>query len=133
MAYNGYLIKIGNTQIPNKYIAIESFKVTKHTQDIDSYRDATGVLHRNVLSHRVMKAEFTTPTMYASDVNALMTIINSKYTDSATKTATVEFYDAETNSYTSMTSYVPDIEFNVKENSPRGLIYNPVRIAFIGY
>lgn len=133
MAYTDYLIKVGTKKIPNKYIAIESFKVTKHTQDIDSYRDATGVLHRNVLSHRVMKAEFTTPTMYASDVNDLMTLINGQYSDSTTKTATVSFYDAESNGYVSMPSYVPDIEFSIRENSPRGFIYNPVRIAFIGY
>ena len=133
MAYSDYLIKVGTKKIPNKYISLESFKVTKHTQDIDSYRDATGKLHRNVLSHKVMKAEFTTPTMYASDVDALMTLISGQYSDANTKTVTVDFYDAETQTYVSMPAYVPDIEFNIKENSPRGFIYNPVRIAFIGY
>lgn len=133
MAYQGYLIKIGSTSIPLKYFCIDSYKVSYHTQDIDSYRDATGVLHRNVLPHRVMKAEFTTPTMYASDVAAFMSILNSNYSGSPLKTATVTFYNPENNDYVAMTSYIPDIEFSIRENSPRGFIYNPVRVAFIGY
>lgn len=133
MAYNGYLLKLNGTTMPLKYISLETYTVTYSTQDIDSYRDVTGVLHRNVLSHKVMKAEFNTPPMYQKDVVSFMSIINAAYSDSTTKTVSVEFYSPETNAYVTMTSYVPDISFTIKENSPRGFIYNPVRVAFIGY
>lgn len=133
MAYNGYLLKLNNVTMPLKYIMLESYTVTYSTQDLDSYRDATGVLHRNVLAHKVMKAEFTTPIMRQNDVKSFMSIINTAYSDSTSKTVSVEFYNPENNNYVTMSSYVPDISFTIKENSPQGFVYNPVRVAFIGY
>lgn len=135
MAYSGYLIKLGSNavEIPLKYICLDSYSVTYSTQDIDSYRDATGVLHRNVLPNRVVKVEFTTPIMRAADVMTFMSIINGAYANSSTKTVSVKWYNPESNDYKTMDCYVPDITFTIKENSPSGFIYNPVRIAFIGY
>ena len=64
MAYSGFLIKVGDYIIPaNKYIKADSYSVYRNIQDLDSYRDANGFLHRNVLSHVANKVEFETPAM----------------------------------------------------------------------
>ncbi len=133
MAYNGYLIKVNGVTIPHKYIALESYSVTYSTQDLDSYRDAMGYLHRTVLAHKVIKVEFTTPILRQADVMAFMSIINSAYSLASEKKVNISAFNPETNDYRTATCYVPDIKFTIRENSPSGFIYNPVRVAFIEY
>ena len=133
--YNNYLIKIGSpaVEIPLSYISLDSFSVTRATQDLDSYRDATGVLHRNVLGHKVGKVEFTTPIITQKNLTALLSLISSNYSDATAKTLAVEAWCIEIGDYLQMTCYVPDITPKIMQNSPLGLIYEPVRIAFIEY
>ena len=50
MAFQGYLIKVGNYPIPLTYMKLESYKsAPDQRQDLDSFRDADGYLHRTVL------------------------------------------------------------------------------------
>lgn len=55
MAYAGFLIRVGSYKIPHSWIRAETYTVTKTGQDLDSYRDANGLLHRNALTHWVAK------------------------------------------------------------------------------
>ena len=82
MAYNGFLIKVGDYTIPtNKYIKANSYSALYSTSDLDSYRDANGVLHRQALDHKLLKIEFETPAMLTNDeMSALMANIQSKRT-----------------------------------------------------
>lgn len=134
MAYNNYLISTqGGGQLNMKYIGIDSYSVTYSTLDLDSFRDANGVLHRTALSHRVGKVEFSTPIMRHSDVQAFMTWLRTSFRSGYEKKMMVSFYNPETDTYISQEMYVPDITFKVLQNSPQGLIYQPTRVAFIGY
>ena len=58
MGYNGYLVRVGEYTIPLGMIKANSYKITKNSQDLDSYRDANGVLHRNALDRKPDKIEF---------------------------------------------------------------------------
>lgn len=133
MSYNGFLLKVGKNEIPLKYFGLDTYKILRSTSDFDSYRDADGVLHRNALSHKVMKVEFTTPYMYGEELDTLMNLIRSQYTNATEKKVIISAYDKESNSYVSATCYVPDITFQIAQNSPRGFVYAPTRIAFIEY
>ena len=45
MAFKGWLIKFGNTVLPNKYL--EKYKSTPNQRlELDASRDATALLHR---------------------------------------------------------------------------------------
>ena len=136
MAYSGYLIKVGTYTVPMDFIAYDSYSVLYSTTDLDSYRDADGVLHRNALEHKVGKVEFTTPYIKSSDFERLMQGIRSQYSSAVEKRVErVEFFIPELGVYQAQSMYVPDITVKInnvaKDNS--GLVYEPVRIAFIGY
>lgn len=135
MAYNNYLIKVGTYVIPaNKYIKFDSYQVSQHGQDLDSYRDASGMLHRTALTHTAIKVEFETPAMLTNtDVATLMTNIRNNFTDSVEKKANVEVYIPETDSYVTKPMYMPDIEFSIYGSYGEKLHYNPFRLAFIEY
>ena len=61
MAYSGFLIKVGNYTVPFRYIEAKKYKCGIKGQDLDSYRDANGILHREALSNVSIKTEWETP------------------------------------------------------------------------
>ena len=131
MAFQGYYIKVGNYTIPLTFMKLESYKsAPNQRQDLDSYRDADGYLHRNVLSHTATKLEFETPYLTFKDMRSLIQNIRANYTDELARTVEVTYYDEETDSYKTGTFYMPGtVEYNWYNKE----IYAPSRIAFIEY
>jgi hypothetical protein len=135
MAYSDFLIKVGDYVIPtNKFIKANSYSALYSTSDLDSYRDADGVLHRQALSHKLLKIEFETPAMLTNtEMATLMANIASNYTDATEKRCYVTAYVPELDDYVVADCYIPDINFSIYGNY-RGVIhYNSVRFAFIEY
>ena len=135
MAFAGYFVKIGNYTFPNEYISFGTYKPVRGIQDIDSYRDANGVLHRNALSHDVNKVEFETRPMTNKEYDSIMDNIRANYTKAAERKAMVDMYIAETGTYTgSIEAYLPDPEITIQQVvDSTTLKYGPIRFAFIGY
>ena len=132
MAFNGtYYLKAGNYEIPLKYMKLDSFKASPdQRQDLDSYRDADGILHRTVLPHTATKVEFQTPPMLVADFRALVDGIRANFTNSLARDVTLTYYDMETDTYKTGYFYMPGtLDFNVYNKQ----IYNSFRIAFIEY
>lgn len=131
MAFQGYLIKVGNYTIPLTYMKLESYKsAPDQRQDLDSYRDADGVLHRNVLPHTATKIEFETPYLFMSQLQELIQNIRSNFLTSIARDCTLTYYDEETNSYKTGHFYMPGtMEYTMYNKQ----IYAPCRFAFIEY
>lgn len=131
MAFSGYLVKVGNYTIPLTYIKLESYKsMPDQRQDLDSYRDANGVLHRNVLAHTATKIEFETPYLTHNQMRTLIQNIRANYIDSLARSCLVTYYNEETDTYKTGTFYMPgtmEYQWYNKE------IYAPSRFAFIEY
>ena len=135
MAYSGYLVKVGTYTIPLSFIKAESYKVTHLIQDLDSYRDADGVLHRNALSHVPDKCEFEcVPMLTNTEISTVVNSIRAQFTNAAERKASVTIYIPETDSYvTNEDMYMPDPEYNIYYADASIIQYNSVRFAFIGY
>lgn len=133
MAYQGYLIKVGNTVFPMKYIRAETYQCTPNQRiDQDSDSDATGVLHRNVLPHTRSKIEFETPQMLrGTDVLAISTLLG--LAGNAKRDVTITYWDHESQDYKTGKCYVPDISYQLMRNTGDDLVYMPIRYAFIEY
>lgn len=134
MAYSGYLIKVGNYTIPLSLIRAETYVVLKSGQDLDSYRDSNGLLHRQALDHWIAKAEFETkPLMTNKEMSAFLNNISNNYTNVKEKKANVNLYIPELDDYVNQEMYVPDISFTIYTANSELVKYNSTRIAFIGY
>ena len=139
----GFLIRInhdsGNYVIPtDKFIRAESYKVTMNTNDLDSYRDADGHLHRNALPHKPMKIEFETPPMLtANQMSELLENLWRRMDSKEEQAFSVTCFNPLKNTYTTQRMYMPDPQFafygNYPVNSQADLQYSAVRFAFIGY
>lgn len=136
MGFSGYLLKVGNYEIDGyKYINYADYNVTWNSQDLDSYRDANGVLHRNALSHRVAKVEFELREGLTNDeVATFMSNISSNYTNAVERKASVKVFVPELNDYVTQDMYMSDPQFKIRRIDRNNVIrYEKTRIAFIGY
>lgn len=134
MAYQGYVIKFGNTILPWSYIAANSYKCTpSRPLDLDSYRDGNGVLHRTVLSHTVTTIEWDTPYLSNTQAQAMLSIIKGAMTNTKERKVTVTYYDHYNNTYKTGSFYIVDIEFVPFKADETEIIYNPIHIELIEY
>lgn len=136
MGFSGYLFKVGNYEIDGyNYINYSSYNVTWNSQDLDSYRDALGVLHRNALEHKVAKIELETRENLTNDeVATFMGNIRANYTNQVERKATVTVFVPELNDYVTQEMYMSDPQFKIKRIDKNNVIkYEKTRIAFIGY
>ena len=134
MAYNGYLIKVGTYTFPMQAILFATYKTSHKVQDLDSYRDANGVLHRNVLSHVPDKVEFEIRGMTNKVFDNIIGNIQSQYTKASERKASVEVFVPELNTYITQDMYLVEPEITIlKQVDSSTLIYDKTRIAFVGY
>lgn len=134
MAYEGYLVQIGNYKIPMKFIQAENYTVTLNSQDLDSYQDANGNLQRTALNNFVPKVEFQTRPMLTRDqMNELFSNIRANYTNAVERRSTAKIYIPELDSYVTQSVYLSDPEFSIWGIIDGKIYYNSLRIAFIGY
>lgn len=136
--FDGYLLKIksGNTYVnfPNKYIQIDSWVYTQNSQDLDSYRDGNGLLHRTPLDDKV-KVEWNSPFMEIDNFRAMISLFTNNYVDKAERKLNVKYYDIWTDSYLEGVVYMPDASiqfYRIIPNSNR-IQVRPVRFVIIEY
>lgn len=128
MAFQGYLLKINGQILPNKFIALSSYKSTPNQRlDKDSYQDADGLLHRNIMPHQRTKIEFNTIRLHLSQKIEFQAYFSER------DKMTIEYWNDETNSYAIGDFYVPDITFEIYRIQGNDIEYNNTRIALIEY
>ena len=135
MAYEGYLIKIGyNSSLFNNFIVFKSYKVSKKILDVDSYRDANGLLHRQALEHLSYTVEFDLRPMKEASHAEIMEAITSCFTVPEERKLSVTFWLPETHEYVTADCYMPDPEITIiGEYNGTDLLYDKTTIKFIGY
>lgn len=133
MAYNGYLIRVGDYTIPMDYIKYDTYSVTNHGQDLEAYNDANGDLHREALDNFIPKVEFNTIMLTNKKMNDLLSNIRRNYTNTVEKKLSASIYIPEYDAYVSQSVYMPDITFQIYKIDGNEILYNTTRLAFIGY
>ncbi len=134
MAYSGFLIKVDDYIIPFRYIEAKKYKCGIKGQDLDSYRDANGILHREALVNVAIKVEWETPEdIDEAALRPLMDGIRSKYSNKVEKKALVTAFMPELGDYVTMDCYMPDVEYQIDYADANTVQYGLFRLAFIGY
>ena len=136
MAFNGYLLKMGEDIFPLSFVFKESYKVVPNRRvDLDSSRNANGKLQRNVLDHMPSTISFQTKPMWNDELNEMMSFIRSHFSVEKEKKMILEYYCPDTDDYKTGEFYVPDIEYSISrvdlENNK--IFYNGFQLEFIEY
>lgn len=133
MAYGGYLFKVGEYIIPQKFIKADSYKTYVNMQDIDDYTDANGYLHRNVVELKVVKIEFDVRAMLTgSELEELMSNIRNNYTSARGRECIITAYIPEYNDYVTQKGYLADFQPRIYGTYGGVIRYSSFRMAFIG-
>ena len=135
MAYNGYLVRIGNYTFPNNVIVMKTYKASYKVQDLDPYRDANGVLHRNALAHVPPTCEFQIkPGLTNAKFDVIMNNIRSNFSNLLERKANVSVFVPELGDYVTTEMYMPDLDIQIiRQESPTVVIYDAITLKFIGY
>lgn len=134
MAFSGYLISIGSySDFFNSYIKASTYKVTKKVLDVDSYRDANGVLHRNAMPHLSYTIEFEVKPLDNTRLQTLLSAIRSNFTTAIERKLSMTFYMPEDDDYATTDVYMPDIDFPINHIEGTVIKYDSFTLKFIGY
>lgn len=131
--YSGFLLKIGNEIFNMKYIKEKTYKGYVSVQDLDSYRDANGLLHREALSHVPIKCEFETIPLNNEQYEQIMDMIRRNYINELERKVTITAFILEYNGYVTQDAYMAEPQPQIQTIKYNKIQYAPLRIAFIGY
>ncbi|HHV09969.1 MAG TPA: hypothetical protein GXX75_06805 [Clostridiales bacterium] len=126
---NGYVLKVGGTVFPNALIAKGGYSNTPNRrQDKNSYTDARGETHRNILPVKRTTSKIKTmPLTYGQKLIVQAFFPNRDH-------VTAIRWNDEDNSYETGECYIPDVEYVVDHiDSDGNFHYQPVEIEFIAY
>lgn len=126
MNYKGYLLRVDGVPVNSAFF--RDYKSIPNTQtDLDPWTDNAGLTHRNVLPHKRSTITFTTPPLYLEDKIKLQALFPNR-----TKVA-LEYWNDETNDYTTGDFYVPDVTYEVMMLFSETIQYRPITYELIEY
>lgn len=134
MAFQGYLIKVGDTDI-SKYVEIDTYQVTPDQRvDLVSSRDGSIHLYREVAEHTPTKIEFNTVYLSSDEMTELLQILEKNFTKPIERKLPITYFNVLSGSYkTCAEAYIPDYTPKLLSWDGRDLMYDHMRLAFIEY
>lgn len=134
MAYAGYLLKVGEYEIPaDKYIKAGSYIPYVNMQVIDPYIDGNGYEHIEAVELKALKVEFETHAMLTNTEFAeFMSNIRANYIETKSRKCTVTAYIPEYDDYVTQIAYMADFKPSIYNIDGNVIHYNSIRFAFIG-
>lgn len=135
MAFEGYLMKAFGTIFPHKYIQISTYQTTpSQRQDLDSYQDSKGNLHRTVVPHDRSKIVFKTmDNLKLAEKQEIQAFFNGAMTNARERKVTLTYWNDEDNMYKTGSFYIPDVTYPIKRIMENDIVYDSVEYHLIEY
>lgn len=132
MAFNrSYLVKVGSFEFPLSLMKYGTYVIAPaQRQDVDSYVDADGYLHRNPVVHTRSKITFETIIMPVKEMEALMQAITAQYTNGLEKKVVLTYYEPEYSNYVQGEFYMAATQEFTMLNKK---YYDTVKFVFVEY
>lgn len=128
------LFSFGNCNFAN-VIKADSYRITPNArQDLDSYRDASGILRRTALEHSATIVEFDTIPMWDNKYNAMMSSLTGSYINSNERDANCTYWDTE-NLTTKTGHFYLDSNYqaSIKQQWGNKILYDSCHFKFVEY
>ena len=135
IAFEGYLMKAGAATFPHKYIQISTYQTTpSQRQDLDSYQDSLGNLHRTVLPHDRSKIIFKTmDNLNLTEKQEIQAFFNAAMTNTRERKVSLTYWNDESNAYATGSFYIPDVTYPIKRIEADNIVYDSVEYHLIEY
>lgn len=138
MAYAGWLVKIGNWEVPFDYMKYESYNVTPAREVIDEFKDYDGNRHVVYAYTQQVTISFDTPEEVMLDDEDIA-IIHAAL-DAARQTGygnnvnaySVKFYDPRSGGYVTTKDFtLSDIKYTICGADESHVYYKPITLEFV--
>ena len=132
------LFKFGNVSFKG-LIRAESYEITPNArQDLDSYRDAMGLLHRTALEHTATIIEFDVKVLKEKEMSALLSALRNAYINPNERDAYCTYFDPETGDWNKTGHFYLDSNFKVSlyalwDKTNDGVFYKETHFKFVEY
>jgi len=136
MAFEGYLLKSGNSIFPHKYMQLSSWKTTPNQrEEIKAYRDDnTRNLTRVTAAGRKTAIQFKTrPHLHLSDKQIIQNWFVSHETNHDERKLPITFWNDESNTYQTGYFYRPNMEFKIEKITDDDIIYGEFTFDLVEY
>lgn len=135
MAFQGWLVKFGNTVLPNSYL--EKYDETPNQRlELDAYREsATATLRRTTSPYFKSKIEIPIRKLYYGEKIVLKAIVDSGTTNAVERKVNLTYWNSEIMDYASGEFYMPDIKYTIShiDRNRLNMVYDPFTITLIEY
>lgn len=137
--FQGWLIKFGEVQLPNSFLMADGWESTPNQRiELDAYRDANVLLHRETASSFKTKIKLNIRELTLTERIALDNVIGLatlSVTDKKQRKVRITYWNDETLEYSAGDFYMSDSTYTVhtlnEEN--KDLEYNPFTITLTEY
>lgn len=134
MAFQGWLVKFGDTVLPNNYL--EKYKETPNQRiELSAYRDQAVLLHRETAQN--FKSQIVIPIrkLYLGEKITLKAIVDSGVINATERKVSVTYWNSEDMDYKTGVFYMPDVEYTIShvDQNRLNIVYEPFEIQLIEY
>lgn len=134
MAFQGWLIKFGDTVLPNKYLT--GYKDTPNQRlELAAYRDTEALLHRETSPNFKSKIVLSVRELLLGEKIVFKAIVDSGLVLETERRVAITYWNSEEMEYKTGIFYMPDIEYEIKHvsESKLNMLYSAFQIELIEY
>lgn len=137
--FSGWLIKFGDAILPNSFILADGWESTPNQRvEIDAYRDANVLLHRETSENFKTSITLNIRAMNLEEMTAFKTVIGLATLDINSKKQRklmVTYWNDEELDYKTATMYMTDTTYSIHtvDETDRDIEYNGFTIELIEY
>lgn len=135
MAFKGWLVKFGDTVLPNGYL--NQYDETPNQRlEIDSYREsATATLRRTTSPYYKTKIELPIRKLTYGEKIVLKAIVDAGIVNTTERKVIITYWNSEIMDYANGEFYMPDIKYTIShiDTNRLNMVYEPFTITLIEY
>lgn len=135
MAFQGWLVKFGDTILPNRYL--QKYEETPNQRlELDAYREsATATLRRTTSPYYKSKIEIPIRKLYYGEKILVKAILDAGILEPVERKVRLTYWNSETMDYAEGEFYMPDIKYTITKVDEHRLnmVYEPFTITLIEY
>lgn len=136
--FQGWLLKFGSVTLPNSFLLADGWEETPNQRtEIDAYRDADILLHRETSSNYKSKFKITIRELNLSEMEAFHTVLNNAITNKTERKMDITYWNTEEMNYVhSVTNfYLTDTTYKIHtvDEVKKDILYNSFDMTFIEY
>lgn len=137
--FSGWLIKFGDVILPNSFILADGWESTPNQRvEIDAYRDANVLLHRETSENFKTSLRLNIRAMNLEEMTAFKAVIGLATLDINNKKQRrlmITYWNDEELDYKTATMYMPDVTYTIHtvDEENRDIEYNAFTIELIEY